>query len=195
MKPLTELLSNLMDEKRILEASCMSDCTLEIWVQHRKFITEAIHHSGSILDIGCANGLLLHSLMEWSSFDLIPYGIDNNSEALTGIAELLPGCEHHFANLSILDLEQLSTKGLPSQYDFIYWNVWDNLDFSQSWHQGYVESVFKICQANTRLILGFYAVEPKVNKNKISWFNEHYPNIAGRKDNLPHEQVMIWYDF
>lgn len=48
----------------------------ERWQAARRGIAEAIDRDGSFLDVGCANGLLLESVVEWSSFAVEPYGID-----------------------------------------------------------------------------------------------------------------------
>jgi 2-polyprenyl-3-methyl-5-hydroxy-6-metoxy-1,4-benzoquinol methylase len=129
MKSLKSLVKNPNAEKRVLEGSCMFDCTLEHWRAQRQFITEAINRSRTILDIGCANGLLLRSLMEWSKYDLIPYGVDPSQERLAGVDEVLHDFKNNFAPLAITELEQLSSHGLPAQFDMVYWNIWDDFDF------------------------------------------------------------------
>jgi hypothetical protein len=49
---------------------------------------EAIHRDGSLLDVGCANGILMESLAGWAEEEghrLEPHGLDI-SEALIGLA-------------------------------------------------------------------------------------------------------------
>jgi SAM-dependent methyltransferase len=48
----------------------------ERWRAARRGIVEAIDRDGTFLDVGCANGLLLESIVEWSQFVIEPYGID-----------------------------------------------------------------------------------------------------------------------
>jgi hypothetical protein len=48
----------------------------ERWEAARRPIVEAIDSDGTFLDVGCANGLLLESVVEWSQFAVEPYGID-----------------------------------------------------------------------------------------------------------------------
>lgn len=48
----------------------------ERWRAAREGIVEAIDGDGTFLDVGCANGLLLESVVEWSQFQVEPYGID-----------------------------------------------------------------------------------------------------------------------
>lgn len=54
------------------------------WRRARRPIVEAIHRDVSLLDVGCANGLLMESLAEWAAEEgwrIEPYGLDI-SEAL-----------------------------------------------------------------------------------------------------------------
>jgi SAM-dependent methyltransferase len=51
----------------------------ERWAALRKPIADCLEHSGSFLDIGCANGYLLESCLAWTAernIVLEPYGID-----------------------------------------------------------------------------------------------------------------------
>jgi SAM-dependent methyltransferase len=48
----------------------------ERWEAARRPVVEAIEREGTFLDVGCANGLLLESVAEWSPFAVEPYGID-----------------------------------------------------------------------------------------------------------------------
>jgi len=46
------------------------------WEAARRGIAEAIDRDGTFLDVGCANGLLMESVVAWSRFRVEPYGID-----------------------------------------------------------------------------------------------------------------------
>ena len=46
------------------------------WEAARRPIVEAIDREGSFLDIGCANGYLLESIMRWSKRPIEAYGLD-----------------------------------------------------------------------------------------------------------------------
>jgi SAM-dependent methyltransferase len=48
----------------------------ERWEAARRGIVDAIDRDGTFLDVGCANGLLMESVAEWSPFAIEPYGID-----------------------------------------------------------------------------------------------------------------------
>lgn len=60
----------------------------EDWERYRRVITAPIQHDGSFLDIGCANGLLMESVVAWTRSDgyaIEPYGLDI-SERLVALA-------------------------------------------------------------------------------------------------------------
>ena len=46
------------------------------WEAGRRPIAEAIDCDGSFLDIGCANGHLVESIVHWSPHRIEPYGLD-----------------------------------------------------------------------------------------------------------------------
>ena len=46
------------------------------WEAGRRPIVRAIDREGTFLDVGCANGHLLESLVEWSPHRLEPYGLE-----------------------------------------------------------------------------------------------------------------------
>lgn len=51
----------------------------ERWRETRQCIVQAVYRDGDFLDVGCANGLLLESLIEWAAergVRLRPHGID-----------------------------------------------------------------------------------------------------------------------
>ena len=51
----------------------------ERWIETRRCIAQAVHRDGDFLDVGCANGLLLESLIRWTGergVAIRPHGID-----------------------------------------------------------------------------------------------------------------------
>jgi SAM-dependent methyltransferase len=54
------------------------------WEAGRRAIVETIDRDGSFLDVGCASGQLLESVVEWSPRRIEPFGI----ELAPGLAEL-----------------------------------------------------------------------------------------------------------
>lgn len=46
------------------------------WERARSLILDACDRPGDLLDVGCANGLLMESLADWSGGRLEPYGVE-----------------------------------------------------------------------------------------------------------------------
>ena len=63
------------------------------WEQKRRALAEAFDHDGTWLDIGCANGLLMETLTEWTAHKGIhiePYGLDLSSRIADAARARLP---------------------------------------------------------------------------------------------------------
>jgi GNAT superfamily N-acetyltransferase/SAM-dependent methyltransferase len=60
------------------------------WEAARQPIAEAIDRSGTFLDVGCANGYLLESLVRWSAHPIEPYGLDSAPGLVELARERLP---------------------------------------------------------------------------------------------------------
>ena len=59
----------------------------ERWEESRRCVADAVHRSGHFMDIGCANGLLLETVMVWvqeRGLTIQPHGID----FIAGLVEL-----------------------------------------------------------------------------------------------------------
>ena len=142
-------------QKYIAEANSGGDFTH--WRSIRYFITKAIHKDGTFLDVGCANGFLLRCLLEWSEYDIIPFGIDNRAEVIALAKELLPEYADHFQCVSGDDLDNLERFGLPVKYDFVYRNYWRRNDVGSAEQvKAIVEDLLKHVHDDGRLILGVY---------------------------------------
>ncbi len=69
------------------------------WEITRCCIAEAVNGDGDYMDIGCANGLLLESLIEWSAlrgFRITPHGIDFVPELVELAKQRLPRWADNF---------------------------------------------------------------------------------------------------
>jgi len=65
----------------------------QAWQQARHHITEVITSDGTFLDVGCANGLLMESVVEWCAekgLVIEPYGIDISPGLVRLARERLP---------------------------------------------------------------------------------------------------------
>jgi hypothetical protein len=50
------------------------------WEYARSHVAHAIDRDGAFLDVGCANGFLMESIVDWTPFAVEPYGLDLSPE-------------------------------------------------------------------------------------------------------------------
>ncbi len=65
----------------------------EYWTAARKPIADCVEHSGTFLDIGCANGYLLESVLKWTGerrLEVVPYGLDISAKLVELARRRLP---------------------------------------------------------------------------------------------------------
>ena len=141
--------------------------TLQFWLSTRAFIIDAINQSGTILDIGCANGFLLACLNQWlqqKSLTLIPYGIECDPSILQ-CRRLFPHWLHnsHFIQIDLNTFLSSPTKeaeAFPSQFDFIYWNVWEHgCDLKEDHQQRWLCKLCSMTSLGEKLLLGLYGAK------------------------------------
>lgn len=64
------------------------------WELARRFTAGALDRDGTFLDLGCANGLLMESIVEWAQLDrglaIEPYGLDISAELVALARRRLP---------------------------------------------------------------------------------------------------------
>ena len=78
------------------------------WFETRRCLVEAIDRDGDYLDIGCANGLLLESLIDWLGPDgpaIVPHGIDFIPELIELSRQRFPDHSGNFAVANVWDWE------------------------------------------------------------------------------------------
>jgi SAM-dependent methyltransferase len=85
----------------------------ERWEAARRPIAKAIDRSGSFLDVGCANGYLLESLVRWSPHALEPYGLDWSARLVELARARLPQWADRFFAGDVLEWEP------PRRFDFV----------------------------------------------------------------------------
>jgi hypothetical protein len=89
----------------------------ERWKAARRPIVEAIDRDGTFLDVGCANGLLMESVVAWSPFAVEPYGVD----FAPGLVELARTRLPHWADrLWIGDAESWKP---PIRFGFVHTRI------------------------------------------------------------------------
>jgi hypothetical protein len=89
----------------------------ERWEAARRPIVEAIDRDGTFLDVGCANGLLMESVVEWTPFEIESYGID----FATGLIELARRRLPRWADR--IWIGEAATWKPPFRFDFVHTRI------------------------------------------------------------------------
>jgi 2-polyprenyl-3-methyl-5-hydroxy-6-metoxy-1,4-benzoquinol methylase len=86
------------------------------WQRARRVIVSAIDRDGSFLDVGCANGLLLESVVEWTAKDgyrVQPHGLELSERLAQRARQRLP---HWTSRINVGDVTRWQP---PQHYDFV----------------------------------------------------------------------------
>lgn len=86
------------------------------WERARRPIASAIDQSGTLLDVGCANGFLMESLVEWTERDgskIEPYGLDLIPSLAALARRRLPHWSDRIFAGNVMDWEP------PFRFDFV----------------------------------------------------------------------------
>jgi SAM-dependent methyltransferase len=147
---------------------CSAD--FEYWRRARRFIADEVPlHAGAVLDIGCASGLLLRCLRDWSGVPFTPFGFD-----VHWVVRLAPrlfsaelGARFVRCSLDAFLACPGSRCGLGERaYAMIFWNVWDNCDLDDATLAS-IHALHRLLAPAGKLVLGFYAT-PERNASRIA---------------------------
>jgi SAM-dependent methyltransferase len=133
----------------------------------RKFIADTIPKSGTILDIGCANGFMLRCFQEWvpPQCKLVPYGVDINPNCISESRKIYPDLPHNFVVQNVRDyFRKGPPKGFPQTYDYIYFSLLGLNDKPE-----FINQLLMRVKPGGRLILGFYG---SIQKEKMEEFRK-----------------------
>ncbi|MDE1824879.1 MAG: methyltransferase domain-containing protein [Candidatus Micrarchaeota archaeon] len=164
----------------------------ESWKDSREFLAGTINHDGSILDVGCANGLLLRCLEEWCRYRLIPYGIDVNPERIQTAKALFPGHISNFAVMRASDVEGIEAAGFPARFDFVYFNVLDDWALDKKEETDTITKLLRLVLPNGRLVLGFYGIDAAASEAKIKRLEDLGFDLTGSVHNPSGSQIAVW---
>jgi hypothetical protein len=87
------------------------------WELARRLVVRPVHHDGTFLDLGCANGLLMESVHRWGAEDgrwLDPYGLDASERLVALARERLPHWRDRFF------IGDALTWTPPRRFDFVH---------------------------------------------------------------------------
>ncbi len=182
-------------EKRlraIVAAAGAGHAKFQTYARTRFFISQAITHTGTFLDIGCANGFLMRCLQEWSGHRLIPFGIDRNPALVRRAKALFPAYAGHFILADLVDQPDLRKLWPRRRFDYIYWNVWDNYVFGPGSKVELLGPCFRQLRPGGRLILGFY--ESDKNKTEKIRYLVGLGFTRALRNPYHRGEVIVWKD-
>jgi hypothetical protein len=122
------------------------------------------------------------------------YGIDIDARSVRKAIAMFPSEEDHFACLSLKSLSLLELYGLPNRFDFVFWNVGNNLNFMARDDIRCVEMSLRALRMGGRLILGFYDESSGVRQSKIKRLIALGFALSGRICNSTNTREAIWIE-
>ncbi len=181
----------------MLQSKCTG--TPEMWQNTRRFISNQFESSGTILDIGCANGFLLKCLQRWSNVPIIPFGIESDT-SVYGAKYLFP-IEYDAGHFEKIELEvwlndnDNALKDFPNRFTYIYWNVWSNgFEFDNEGCEIFVKLIERVAIGG-KLILGFYdsweANDRKMNMLKKKVAINSFTLVNCPSESYSHQLLVI----
>lgn len=158
----------------------------ERWRETRYCIVEALDRDGDLLDVGCANGLLLESLIGWAA----ERGISIRPHGLDFVPELIELAQQRLARYNGASFEVANAfYWVPSrQFDFVR----TNLEYVQpaDWPE-YIARQYSAVKEGGRLILCHYR-EPQ-DAVDVAALLTHLGYRVGGKTEAPGVNVA-WCD-
>jgi 2-polyprenyl-3-methyl-5-hydroxy-6-metoxy-1,4-benzoquinol methylase len=134
------------------------------WEETRRFVVQAVHRDGDLMDVGCANGLLLESVLGWAreaGFSLRPHGIDFVAELVALARVRVPADPEAFQVANAFEWQP------TRRYDFVR----TNLEYvpSADWPE-FVRRQYEAVAPGGRLIVCHYrnAHEPYVDPGDVA---------------------------
>ncbi len=134
----------------------------DAWLPCRRPIADCIQKSGNFLDIGCANGYLLESILKWTSFDVTPFGIDLSPKLIELAKTRL---SRYSNNLSVGSAPYWNS---PVKFDYVRTDLSYALEDDQ---EQYLHKVFTAYVAPEGKLLVTEYRSPKESP-KTPWLND-----------------------
>lgn len=78
-------------------------------------------------------------------------------------------------------------------YDFVYWNIWDDIDFREKWQHAYADQAFEVVAPQGRLALGFYDRDEDRIERKTAWLQRRFGGADGRHDSDSGGEFLLWW--
>jgi SAM-dependent methyltransferase len=121
------------------------------WRAEREPILDAVERSGTLIDIGCANGYLLECLEGWATargLRIDPFGLDISPALVERARARFPGREDHF------HVGNAWTWEPARRFDFVY-SLYDCVP--EAYLEDYIRGLLaRVAAPGGRVILGAY---------------------------------------
>ncbi|MEV4342954.1 class I SAM-dependent methyltransferase [Actinoplanes sp. NPDC049596] len=161
--------------------------TAEQWETSRGLIMQAVDRPGTVLDVGCANGLLMASVERWSRQTLEPYGVDISPRLAELARERYPQWRHRIWTANADGWRP------PMRFDFVR----TGLEYvPRDRRQGFVRHLLDLVVApHGRLVIGKNNEnrgEPGIAGDLRSW---GFPDVHELRRPHPHpgvEMSVVW---
>lgn len=122
----------------------------ERWERARRVIAEAVDRDGTFLDIGCANGLLMESIVKWTraaGYEVEPYGVDLSPKLAALARRRLPAWSQNIWTANA------ATWRPPRRFDFVR----TELEYvPERDRRGYLEHLLDFLLPDGKLIVCWY---------------------------------------
>lgn len=149
------------DLKLLIEGSACFGCDFNQWEARRRFTAAPILHSGSILDVGCANGFFLWCIRHWChSLDLVPFGLDISAQLIDDARRLFPNDQDSFQSGNLFNLSADRPSNWPSRFDYVYCSLLGPGGVTSSALEMLIKKLLDLVSPSGRLILGLYVSQP-----------------------------------
>lgn len=152
------------------------------WIQCRKPIADCIDKAGSFLDIGCANGYLIESMIKWvkeKEININFYGLDISDKLLGLAKQRLPDLQSH------LFLGNAWTWNSVMTFDFVRTEVVYVPDDLQD---KYIRRLLKeFIKPDGKLLISEY--RSRKDDGSEPWINE---KLGGRGFRINHFKSGFW---
>ena len=108
------------DTQALLEGCCFFG-SYEAWERGRRALGRYLGGARHVMDLGCANGFVLHCLREWTNNLFVPFGVDVHEGRIEAARALFP---EHAGNFTCANFAGMQWAARPYDVVMIPWFEW-----------------------------------------------------------------------
>jgi len=149
--------SSAADLRLLIEGSACFGCDFSQWEARRRFAASTITHSGSILDVGCANGFFLWCIKHWCApLELVPFGLDISRQMIDSAHRLFYEDQNSFQTGNLFNLTENRPSHWPQKFDYVYCSLLGPGGVTDLALEMLIKDLLYFVRPTGRLILGLY---------------------------------------